>query len=54
MAERLVPKIMTGKEVEGDQSLGKGASPWICCIQTLLKQETSTGVPHALPPPLIF
>ena len=47
MAEWLVPKITTGKEVEGDQSLGKGASLDLLHPNTVEAKERSVGLPSA-------
>ena len=51
MAEWLVPKITTGKEVEGDQSLGKGASldllhPNTVEARNIYRSATCTVSPH--------
>lgn len=41
MAEKMVLKVATGKEVRGWSEAGR-MGPWVFSVQTLLKQETGS------------
>lgn len=40
---KLVPKVEAEKDVGGWSEAGKKGRPWVCSVQTLLKQETDPG-----------